>query len=70
MHDPVVQAVLGPFADNGISTARFNFRSGFGRGWQSMDDCVGVCRCGFAGQLFLHVACSRHFEQAFTEAGR
>ena len=44
MHDPVVQRTLGVFADAGLTTLRFNFRSGIGRGNQSADDVAFMAR--------------------------
>lgn len=44
MHDIVVGQVVSTFAAAGCSTARFNFRSGIGRGWQSTDDVHHVAR--------------------------
>lgn len=38
MDDIVVQQCVSTFAAAGCTTARFNFRSGIGRGWGSMED--------------------------------
>jgi len=44
MWDITVRQVVGTFASAGCTTARFNFRSGFGRGYQSIEDVVLVSR--------------------------
>ena len=38
MHDIVVHQAVSVFKQAGCTTARFNFRSGLGRGWQSTED--------------------------------
>lgn len=42
MHDPHPATACRIFAQAGCSTARFNFRGGINRGWDSMDDVKGV----------------------------
>lgn len=44
MHDIVVQSTLRTFAEAGLTTLRFNFRSGIGRGNQSADDVFFMAR--------------------------
>lgn len=44
MRDAVVSRTTQLFGGAGVTTARFDFRSGLGRGWHSVDDVNSVAR--------------------------